>query len=123
MTMYMASAPLATGCKQGLATPAPFGVCDDHDPDAPDAPRPRRAARRRRTARDPGRARSAALCRAGDRSRHDHRADRGQASARSEEHTSELQSLKRISYAVFCLKKKKCQNAMYHAIHTNKKPS
>src|SRR3546814_9898724 len=26
---------------------------------------------------------------------------------RSEEHTSELQSLKRISYAVFCLKKKK----------------
>src|SRR3546814_2518869 len=30
---------------------------------------------------------------------------RGQA--RSEEHTSELQSLMRISYAVFCLKKKK----------------
>src|SRR3546814_7747627 len=32
---------------------------------------------------------------------------------RSEEHTSELQSLMRISYAVFCLKKKK---------HTHKKP-
>src|SRR3546814_7823943 len=31
---------------------------------------------------------------------------RGEAS-RSEEHTSELQSLMRISYAVFCLKKKK----------------
>src|SRR3546814_8112425 len=30
--------------------------------------------------------------------------------ARSEEHTSELQSLMRISYAVFCLKKKKIQN-------------
>src|SRR3546814_8770248 len=30
-------------------------------------------------------------------------------SARSEEHTSELQSLMRISYAVFCLKKKKQQ--------------
>src|SRR3546814_3979276 len=30
-------------------------------------------------------------------------------SARSEEHTSELQSLMRISYAVFCLKKKKNQ--------------
>src|SRR3546814_9017937 len=30
--------------------------------------------------------------------------------ARSEEHTSELQSLMRISYAVFCLKKKKHQN-------------
>src|SRR3546814_6047957 len=29
------------------------------------------------------------------------------AIARSEEHTSELQSLMRISYAVFCLKKKK----------------
>src|SRR3546814_6976300 len=29
------------------------------------------------------------------------------ASERSEEHTSELQSLMRISYAVFCLKKKK----------------
>src|SRR3546814_2405949 len=30
--------------------------------------------------------------------------------ARSEEHTSELQSLMRISYAVFCLKKKKQTN-------------
>src|SRR3546814_8751063 len=29
---------------------------------------------------------------------------------RSEEHTSELQSLMRISYAVFCLKKKKMQH-------------
>src|SRR3546814_10727448 len=29
---------------------------------------------------------------------------------RSEEHTSELQSLMRISYAVFCLKKKKKQD-------------
>src|SRR3546814_3485373 len=33
-------------------------------------------------------------------------ADRGRADLRSEEHTSELQSLMRISYAVFCLKKK-----------------
>src|SRR3546814_2431537 len=32
------------------------------------------------------------------------------ASFRSEEHTSELQSLMRISYAVFCLKKKTMQN-------------
>src|SRR3546814_1342748 len=31
---------------------------------------------------------------------------REQANQRSEEHTSELQSLMRISYAVFCLKKK-----------------
>src|SRR3546814_10025694 len=32
------------------------------------------------------------------------------ALSRSEEHTSELQSLMRISYAVFCLKKKKKNN-------------
>src|SRR3546814_2856227 len=34
-----------------------------------------------------------------------HNSDRG--NGRSEEHTSELQSLMRSSYAVFCLKKKK----------------
>src|SRR3546814_1335823 len=33
--------------------------------------------------------------------------------SRSEEHTSELQSLMRISYAVFCLKKKKKQKKYY----------
>src|SRR3546814_4659022 len=33
---------------------------------------------------------------------------------RSEEHTSELQSLMRISYAVFCLKKKKKTNRHTH---------
>src|SRR3546814_7654179 len=32
---------------------------------------------------------------------------------RSEEHTSELQSLMRISYAVFCLKKKKNEQPTY----------
>src|SRR3546814_1529542 len=32
---------------------------------------------------------------------------------RSEEHTSELQSLMRISYAVFCLKKKKINNTIH----------
>src|SRR3546814_9213957 len=35
------------------------------------------------------------------------RASLGRTVLRSEEHTSELQSLMRISYAVFCLKKKK----------------
>src|SRR3546814_5438843 len=35
-------------------------------------------------------------------------------SVRSEEHTSELQSLMRISYAVFCLKKKKHTNNHHH---------
>src|SRR3546814_6667027 len=34
------------------------------------------------------------------------RTERGPYLSRSEEHTSELQSLMRISYAVFCLKKK-----------------
>src|SRR3546814_3176576 len=46
---------------------------------------------------------------------------------RSEEHTSELQSLMRISYAVFCLKKKKQQQKAlkYHHLlieDTDKKP-
>src|SRR3546814_2139735 len=36
--------------------------------------------------------------------------ERSMPTARSEEHTSELQSLMRISYAVFCLKKKKRSN-------------
>src|SRR3546814_2242629 len=35
-------------------------------------------------------------------------------SARSEEHTSELQSLMRISYAVFCLKKKRKNKTIIH---------
>src|SRR3546814_3744534 len=35
--------------------------------------------------------------------------------ARSEEHTSELQSLMRISYAVFCLKKKNIKDKMIGA--------
>src|SRR3546814_2554168 len=35
---------------------------------------------------------------------------------RSEEHTSELQSLMRISYAVFCLKKKKDTHTSMHNI-------
>src|SRR3546814_8481107 len=48
-------------------------------------------------------------------------------STRSEEHTSELQSLMRISYAVFCLKKKKKHNNQQtkqlsnHGMNTNVK--
>src|SRR3546814_2064299 len=45
--------------------------------------------------------------------------------SRSEEHTSELQSLMRISYAVFCLKKKKtcpnincCTHYIVHSLAT-----
>src|SRR3546814_3026945 len=41
---------------------------------------------------------------------------------RSEEHTSELQSLMRISYAVFCLKKKKENNVTRKSITTTTKP-
>src|SRR3546814_11968060 len=40
------------------------------------------------------------------------------SATRSEEHTSELQSLMRISYAVFCLKKKK---RLYNKIQREKK--
>src|SRR3546814_9795581 len=40
---------------------------------------------------------------------------------RSEEHTSELQSLMRISYAVFCLKKKKKQTKKSQISHNNMK--
>src|SRR3546814_9052997 len=50
----------------------------------------------------PARHRTAADCR-----RRCCPAQRQPSVARSEEHTSELQSLMRISYAVFCLKKKK----------------
>src|SRR3546814_5701788 len=39
---------------------------------------------------------------------------RGTLVGRSEEHTSELQSLMRISYAVFCLKKKKKNSTNRH---------
>src|SRR3546814_1774300 len=42
------------------------------------------------------------------------------ASLRSEEHTSELQSLMRISYAVFCLKKKKQIKKQKHEAEQNK---
>src|SRR3546814_4815594 len=75
-----------------------------------------------RMAQNPGRGSSAALGRAvgdsdrgtglaaGDCSRRGARADprmSDKSSERSEEHTSELQSLMRISYAVFCWKKKR----------------
>src|SRR3546814_10603158 len=43
------------------------------------------------------------------------------AAQRSEEHTSELQSLMRISYAVFCLKQKKNNRTNQQTIHYNNK--
>src|SRR3546814_2368021 len=41
----------------------------------------------------------------------------GASKVRSEEHTSELQSLMRISYAVFCLKKKTTIKTIRHPQH------
>src|SRR3546814_9091051 len=48
-----------------------------------------------------------------------HRRHAGGGGLRSEEHTSELQSLMRISYAVFCLKKKKIARS---TCNHNRKP-
>src|SRR3546814_9596805 len=45
------------------------------------------------------------------------RCQRHAAGHRSEEHTSELQSLMRKSYAVFCLKKKRCQQGSITKSH------
>src|SRR3546814_10290328 len=45
------------------------------------------------------------------------------AAARSEEHTSELQSLMRISYAVFCLKKKNTKALLSHQEQTTNRTS
>src|SRR3546814_7187127 len=54
-----------------------------------------------------------------DQAREQHDRETGLAAFdRSEEHTSELQSLMRISYAVFCLKKKKNKQTQSH--HTTK---
>src|SRR3546814_8411255 len=45
----------------------------------------------------------------------------GKLPYRSEEHTSELQSLMRISYAVFCLKKKQQKQTQHHPNYTHNK--
>src|SRR3546814_6301902 len=53
------------------------------------------------------------------RSAHGHHPRRsGSDQQRSEEHTSELQSLMRISYAVFCLKKKNIKTTILSNINT-----
>src|SRR3546814_3818562 len=56
-----------------------------------------------------------------DRARADlaeHAISIGEEAQRSEEHTSELQSLMRISYAVFCLKKKTNQESITPEIYS-----
>src|SRR3546814_10066661 len=57
---------------------------------------------------------SAAACRPFPRHPHPTPAGPHPVHGRSEEHTSELQSLMRNSYAVFCLKKKKINNQNTH---------
>src|SRR3546814_8726092 len=80
-----------------------------------------RADRRRPAHARHGRQRRHAGCRQGHRGSGRHRMtiapgaffeDFTVGAGRSEEHTSELQSLMRISYAVFCLKKKTKNNNM-----------
>src|SRR3546814_7383697 len=76
-----------------------------------------------RRCRDQGlRRRSRYLARSGQVDRGHRRRNRGCAgcqrrTGRSEEHTSELQSLMRISYAVFCLKKTK-NRKLYEQLKT-----
>src|SRR3546814_9116369 len=50
------------------------------------------------------------------RSHHQNRRPGSSVRHRSEEHTSELQSLMRISYAFFCLKKKQQTRTLTHSI-------
>src|SRR3546814_1424314 len=64
---------------------------------------------------DRRRVRGAGLAAGPDRD--DHRVREGRE--RSEEHTSELQSLMRISYAVFCLKKKNYRNESESVLRTH----
>src|SRR3546814_3611031 len=68
----------------------------------------RQGARHEREAPDHGRSRRVLLCAPQDNG----------ATERSEEHTSELQSLMRISYAVFCLKKKKHNRKIINNLHS-----
>src|SRR3546814_4621669 len=85
-------------------TAAPTHLCALHAPET--------APRRHPGPRPPGRCRS--MPGAGSAKR------RATVSIqRSEEHTSELQSLMRISYAVFCLKKKKHQKLIPLNVRVN----
>src|SRR3546814_9210652 len=63
----------------------------------------------------PGRSRARHRTRSAHQNRDPSGSDLGHPfGLRSEEHTSELQSLMRISYAVFCLKKKKTRSIESH---------
>src|SRR3546814_9288690 len=84
-----------------IPTPSPVKSRPLFSKKAPKKPEPFRASQESRSSQD-GRLFYVLVFR-------DHSPDRdstGLSIPRSEEHTSELQSLMRISYAVFCLKKK-----------------
>src|SRR3546814_3308666 len=91
-----------------LATPARAGVpaCEERDRRGALRYRARRLRPQLRVDQPFAAAHRHSLARFPRARRPGHRA----ALRRSEEHTSELQSLMRISYAVFCLKKKKKNN-------------
>src|SRR3546814_9799267 len=104
-----------------LLTAEPAGILEFPSHGTSPSLRPTPCRRLHATNRDPGFAPEAAAARRRDQASRKgaaadpsspapHRpamaADRPAAAGRSEEHTSELQSLMRISYAVFCLKKK-----------------
>src|SRR3546814_7025001 len=96
--------PKSTRNDTRVPYPTPFRSAARHAPRPGGRPPRRLGARRAPGARRLRRPRTAGP-------RVGHRGDGPQAAGhrgrRSEEHTSELQSLMRISYAVFCLKKKK----------------
>src|SRR3546814_9238570 len=84
-------------------------------------PAPRHGRRRRRPSTPPSPGGGARETRRARRGRCP-KASQNPAAARSEEHTSELQSLMRISYAVFCLTKKNTPPNSNNMIQTNIKP-
>src|SRR3546814_3041485 len=77
-----------------------------------------RSPARRQRPRSEGRGLPRRRLRRGDRRRRD---ERHRLLLRSEEHTSELQSLMRISYAVFCLKKKNRSTHTHNILTCNSK--
>src|SRR3546814_4426765 len=92
------------GLGHALHPPA-FGLSSEYGIfAAPRPPHPRKGCRRNRIRLIPGDDRPARAPRS--TAEGNSRPQRPTGATRSEEHTSELQSLMRISYAVFCLKKK-----------------
>src|SRR3546814_9216530 len=70
----------------------------------------------------PNSSKTSSVIQVGSRNSNTWRISSGRSSKnRSEEHTSELQSLMRISYAVFCLKKKNKQTSNNETTKTTQK--